>query len=514
MEKQKDYYLALFEKNPLAMIVIDKEDLKFLKVNAAAIKVLSYSEEKLLAKTFMDIVPEGEREFLKEQLKKVSEDKDIYLNTKNIKDDGQEIDVELVAIQIEFNNKACILKITTDVTEQKKSKAELKKLNTYLEELFYSAPFAIVLLNKKEQIIKINKIFEETFQYTANEVKDKNLKDLIIPEGFVIEYNEIVQKVKNGKFDRLETKRKRKDNELIDVLAVKFPIIVDDEFLGSYAIYLDISSQIKTTNELKELYKTLENKVKERTIELESAYGRMEEINAELEEIGKTKDKFISIISHDLRNPVAAIVSSSNIILNNIEALKKDEIKNFSGIINTSSKKIIEQLNELVEWSNQKTKKIIFNPQTINLYEFVLFSLKLIQVNANQKNIDIVNNIDTDILVKADPLLLRSIFQNLVTNAIKFTPEGGKITISAQKKEKGFIEISVADTGKGIPEEIRSKLFSNEAFVSEQKDEEGKPKGLGLILVKDFVEKHKGEIWVECKPEKGTTFHFTLPIGK
>ncbi|MDQ3192973.1 MAG: PAS domain-containing sensor histidine kinase [Bacteroidota bacterium] len=514
MEKQQDNYQVLFEKNPLAMIVIAKEDFKFLKANAVAIKILSYSEEKLLAKTFIDIVPEEEREFLKEQLKKVSEDKDIHLITKNIKGDGQEIDVELVAIQINYNNQPSILKIATDVTEQKKSDAVIKKLNTYLEELFNSAPFAIVLLNGKEQILNSNKIFEETFQYTANEVKDKNLKDLIIPEDLVIEYNDIIQKVKNGKFDRLETKRKRKDNELIDVLAVKFPIIVDDEFLGSYAIYLDISSQIKTTNELKGLYKTLENRVKERTIELESAYGRMGEINAELEEIGKTKDKFISIISHDLRNPIAAIVSSSDIILNNLETLKKDEIKNFSGIINTSSKKIIEQLNELVEWSKQKTKKIIFNPLTINLYEFLVFSLELVQENANQKNIDIVNNIDTDILVKADPLLLRSIFQNLVTNGIKFTPESGKITISAQKNEKGCIEISVADTGKGIPEEIKSKLFSDEAFVSKQKGDSGKPTGLGLILVKDFVEMHKGKIWVESKPEKGSTFYFTLPIGK
>jgi two-component system, sensor histidine kinase and response regulator len=513
MEEKQDNYLVLFEKNPLPLIVIAKEDFRFLKVNAAAIKIFAYSEEALLNKSFIDIVPEDEREFLKKQLKKVSEDKDVHLNTRNIREDGQEIDVELIAIQINFNNKPCILKIATDITEQKKSEVKIKKLNIYLKELFYSAPFAIALLNEKEQILNVNKTFEETFQYTADELKDKSLIELIIPKGLVKEYNEILQRVKKGKFDRIETRRKRKDNELIDVLAVKFPIIVEHEFLGSYAIYLDISSEIKTTNELKALYKTLENRVKERTIELESAYQRMEELNVELEEISNTKDKFISIIAHDLRNPISAIVSSSDIILNDLEALHQGEIKKFTGIINSSSKKIVEQLNELVEWSKQKTKRIIFNPLTINLYEFVVFSLELVQENANQKHLEIINNIDTDIQVQADPLLLRSIFQNLVANAIKFTPEHGKISISAQKTEKMFIEVSVADTGKGMPEEIISKLLSNEAIVSEQKDVSGKSKGLGLILVKEFVEKHKGKIWVESKSGKGSIFYFTLPSG-
>ena len=499
MENQEENYITLFEKNPLPMIVIEREGFKFVKVNAKAIEIFAYSENELLEKTFMDIVPEEDRIFLKEQLKKVTEDKDIHLFTKNIKKNGEEIDVELIAVQINYKKKPCILKIATDITERKKSEAVIKKLNILISELFHSSPFAIILLNEKEQISTINKAFEETFQYTYAEVKDKSLKEFIIPEGFVIEYNDMIQKVKNGGFKRIETKRKRKDNKLIDVLAVKFPIIVDNEFLGSYAIYLDISSEIKTANELKELSIMLENRVKERTLELESAYQRMEEFNNDLEEANKTKDKLISMISHDLRNPVSAILSSSDIMVQNIETLPKDEIRNFARTINTSSKKIVEQLNELVEWSKQKVKKISYNQQTINLYEFMVFSLELIQSNANQKNITIVNNIENSILVNADPLLLRSIIQNLVTNSIKFTPEGGVITISALKKDESFIEIAIADTGTGIPEEVRSNLFSH------------KNSGLGLILVKDFVEKHQGEIQVESEPGKGTTFYFTLP---
>ncbi|MBA3898631.1 MAG: HAMP domain-containing histidine kinase, partial [Bacteroidetes bacterium] len=218
---------------------------------------------------------------------------------------------------------------------------------------------------------------------------------------------------------------------------------------------------------------------------------------------------FISIISHDLRNPVSAINSSSDIIMNNFEGLQKDEIRNFSKIINSSSKKIVEQLNELVEWSKQKSKKINFNPKGLNLYDFVEFSLELIQSIADKKNIRISNNIEHHIQVNADPLLLRSIFQNLITNSIKFTPEKGEVIIGASES-KSMVEISIKDNGIGMSEETQ-KLFFDESEMAKGAIKTEKKHGLGLILVKDFVQKHKGKIWVESKPGKGCTFYFTMP---
>jgi two-component system, sensor histidine kinase and response regulator len=311
-------------------------------------------------------------------------------------------------------------------------------------------------------------------------------------------------------------------------LHVKGKVICKDgiafQFIGTTQ---DVTIQIQVEQELREnnkqlteaqenitkLNEELESKVIARTRELEQAYERLQDFNYELEDINKAKDKFISVISHDLRNPVSAIISSSDIILKNFQDLQQDDIKNFSRIINSSSKKMVEQLNELVEWSKQKSQKINYNPEPLNLYDFLIFSLELIQPIADQKQILIVNDIEPHIRVKADSLLLRSIFQNLITNSIKFTPEGGEIRIGAYKESLLCIGVTIKDTGIGMTEEIRDSLFSDEAIMAKSGTDALGNKGLGLILVRDFVEKHKGKIWVESEPGKGTIFYFTLPAA-
>ena len=509
MGHQEEFYNTIFSKCPLPLIVLKKGSLKFLSVNAATISAFGYSEEELLTMKFIDLISEEGRDYLIEQLKKVSPGIDIHLDLQNVTKSGKRIEMKIIATQINFKNEQCILKIGTDVSEQKKSEVIIKEQEMYFQNLFNNSPFAVVLLNENEQIVQTSSKFHQLFKYNTNETRYKTLKELIIPDHYISEYNNIIKKVKNGEFSQLETKRKTKDNKLIDVFAVKFPIIMNKEFKGSYAFFLDISHEVALKNELKELYTELEKRVTERTKELELAYESLKDINDEFEEMNKSKDKLISIISHDLRNPISTIVSSSEIMMQNIDRFHKEELKNFTEIINNSSVKVYEQLNELVEWSKQKEKKVKFKPKAIDLYELAVLSFELMKDTAYQKNITLDNKIDKSIQVKADPILLRSIIQNLVTNSLKFTPENGRITISAYKKNESFIEISIKDTGIGMDETTKNKLFSEEAAIT--KPGETKTSGLGLLLVKDFVEKHNGKIWVESEPNKGTTFYFTIP---
>ena len=509
MEHQEEFCNPIFNKCPLPLIVLEKDSLKFLSVNSASISAFGYSEDELLTMKFIDIIPEEGRSYLVEQLKKVSPGIDIHLDLQNITKSGKKIEMKIIATQIKFNNKQCILKIATDVSEQKKSEAIIKEQEMYFQNLFNNSPFAVVLLNENEQIVKTSNKFHQLFKYNPGEALYKTLKELIIPDHYISEHNNLIKKVKNGESFQLETKRKTKDNKLIDVFAVKFPIMMNKEFKGSYAFFLDISQEVSLKNELKKLYTELEKRVSERTKELELAYESLKDINHEFEEINKSKDKLISIISHDLRNPISTIVSSSKIMMQNINQFQKEELKNFTEIINNSSVKVYEQLNELVEWSKQKEKKVTFKPKKINLYEFVVLSFELMKEIACQKKITLDNKIDKNIQVKADPILLRSIIQNLVTNSLKFTPKKGSITISAYRKNKSFIEISIKDTGIGMEETIKNKLFSEEAAIT--KPGETKTSGLGLLLVKDFVEKNNGKIWIESEPNKGTTFYFTIP---
>lgn len=255
-------------------------------------------------------------------------------------------------------------------------------------------------------------------------------------------------------------------------------------------------------DDLMRLNSELENRVKERTLQLET-------LNSELKDLNLSKDKFLSVISHDLRNPATALIATSEKLNRDIDKLQTSDIKNLSSIIHRTANKIVQQLNELVDWAKKQREKTSFNPKKINLAAGMDNSLDLLKAIAAQKEIDLVNTIENELYVHADSLMLRSIVQNLVTNAIKYTPQGGAITISATQINK-MVEICVADTGIGMNAEIMEKLFDEVSSSSKGTNNEHGT-GLGLILVKDFVTQHGGSISVESNETKGTCFKFTIP---
>ena len=261
--------------------------------------------------------------------------------------------------------------------------------------------------------------------------------------------------------------------------------------------------ELRQSNEnLRELNLDLEDRVKERTIELEN-------LNKELKELNIAKDKILSVISHDLRNPFTALLASSEKLSRDIEILGKNEVKNFSQIIHRTSKKILNQLNELVEWAKNQREKTNFNPTKLHLSSGTNEAIELLKNNAMHKSITLEHLITEEIYVLADSLMLRSILQNLITNAIKFTPEGGKVQVSARHSDK-MVEICVQDNGIGIEQSVKDRLFvSTASSVTGTNNEQGS--GLGLLLVKDFVTQHGGTIKVESTPGNGACFKFTIP---
>ena len=261
--------------------------------------------------------------------------------------------------------------------------------------------------------------------------------------------------------------------------------------------------ELRESNEnLRELNQDLEDRVKKRTLELEN-------LNQELKELNIAKDKILSVISHDLRNPFTALLASSEKLSRDIDKLGLAEIKNFSQIIHRTSKKILNQLNELVEWAKNQREKTNFNPARLQLSKGTTESIELLKNNAAHKAIRLEHVIGDDIYVHADALMLRSILQNLITNAIKFTPEGGLVQITAQPLDT-MVEVCVKDTGVGIDNEVKNNLFLHVPHsVTGTNNEKGT--GLGLLLVKDFVTQHGGCIYVESELGKGSCFKFTVP---
>ncbi|HVW16006.1 MAG TPA: hybrid sensor histidine kinase/response regulator [Mucilaginibacter sp.] len=256
-------------------------------------------------------------------------------------------------------------------------------------------------------------------------------------------------------------------------------------------------------NDLKKLNRELEQRVSERTMELEN-------LNDELRELNLSKDKFLSVISHDLRNPLTSLLLASKNLNDKVGEISLKETQMFASIIHRTSNKILQQLNELVDWAKEQREKTKFSPERIQLHSRITESLELLRVNAIQKSVKLENNTAHDVYVYADSLMLRSILQNIVTNAIKFTPNGnGVVSVSAQPVNS-MIEVCIQDSGVGMSREIRDQLMGS-FDVSIPGTNQEKGSGLGLLLVKDFVAQHGGSIAIDSEPGKGTCFRFTVP---
>jgi signal transduction histidine kinase len=256
--------------------------------------------------------------------------------------------------------------------------------------------------------------------------------------------------------------------------------------------------------DLVQLNQELEQRVRTRTVELEG-------LNQELKALNLSKDKFLSVISHDLRNPLTSLLASSENLTRDAERLQAEQIKMFAGIINRTSHKILDQLNELVDWAKEQREKTNFKPQELHLRQSINESLDLLRENADQKEILLDNQIADNIYIHADVLMFRSIIQNLVTNAIKYSPAGNGIVTVTAKPGDTMVELCVRDNGIGMSAQTREMLFGEVSAASLLGTSKEKGTGLGLLLVKDFIATHGGTIYVESELNEGTCFLFTMP---
>jgi PAS domain S-box-containing protein len=240
---------------------------------------------------------------------------------------------------------------------------------------------------------------------------------------------------------------------------------------------------------------------------------REEEIsqkNEQLQLINAEKDKFFSILAHDLKGPLSAFVGATQILAEEFRTMEIDEITNLSLSMKTSALNIYSLLENLLEWSRLKRKGIDIVREKINLRSEVNSCINLLHEQARKKNIDISVFIDDAMEVFSDKHMLDTIMRNLISNAIKFTHLGGKVTVSAITKDEHIVEVRVVDTGIGMNAELKNKLFLINEKTSRTGTSGELSSGLGLLLCKEFIENCGGEIGVESEPGLGSTFYFTI----
>ena len=263
---------------------------------------------------------------------------------------------------------------------------------------------------------------------------------------------------------------------------------------------------IKNSEELKSLNENLEIKVDERT-------KKIVEYTTELEIANNTKDKFFSIIAHDLKNPFNSLIGYSEILKNEFREMITNEVQELIKILNSTSKQGYSLLENLLHWAQSQTNQIEVVPSKINLLQLSKQCIDSLESQSQFKDIEIINKINTTIEIVADENLLKTIFRNLISNAIKYTPRNGLVIVKAENVNNK-IEISIKDTGIGISEKEKQEIFRIDKLYSKPGTNNEKGSGLGLILCKEFVERLGGNIWVESQEGYGSEFKFTLTSFK
>ncbi len=244
---------------------------------------------------------------------------------------------------------------------------------------------------------------------------------------------------------------------------------------------------------------------------LELKNKKIEQSEKELQVLNASKNKFFSIIAHDLKNPFHTVMGYSWLLSNDYERFTEEERRNFASDIHHSTNNIFRLLQNLLEWSRSQTGRLIYNPREIEFKQIVDNSMSILRSLADKKNIVVKLPYNEDLILFADPQMIETVLRNLVNNAIKFTPEHGTIEITAQQIDDQ-ISICVKDSGIGISEDEAQNLFRIDSTVKRKGTNNEDGSGLGLILCKEFVDKNNGTIWVNSSPGKGSSFFFTIPV--
>lgn len=234
---------------------------------------------------------------------------------------------------------------------------------------------------------------------------------------------------------------------------------------------------------------------------------------AQLHKLNEGKDKLFSIIAHDLRSPFNGLLGLTEIMAEGLQDMSMAQIGQMASIIRSSASKIYNLLDNLLEWSLMQRGLTPFTPSTIVLAEKIEECRILLAEMTHNKEITVSNEVPEDLEIFADPHMIGSILRNLFTNAIKFTPRGGAITFSAKQTYNNHVEIGIQDSGIGMDKEMIENLFQPGIAVNRKGTEDEPSTGFGLMICKDFIEKHSGKLWIESEPGKGSVFYFTIPAG-
>lgn len=526
IKNSEKLYRSLFENSVDGMFLMTDV---VLDCNQAVCEMLQYDKEFLVGLSPAEFSPEYQPDG-KKSIDSAKEKIEAALNGVpqrfmwiHKRKDGELIETDVSLKDVSIAGEKLVQAILRDVTERNRNE-RIREALFEISEAVYTAQ-------------DINQLYEKIHKVVGKLMSSKNF--------YIAIYNEAEQTISFpywvDEYDPPQPTKKLSRGLTEYVLRTGKPALIDAE----RDLELRRLGEVELIGSPQAIWLGVPLKVGEKTIgvivvqdyENEKAFGEEEvqiltfvseqiaiaierkrhtdEINRiaeELRQLNNTKDKFFSIIAHDLRNPFITILGFTDLLLTDYKELDESEIIFYLEEMKKSAEISHNLLQNLLQWSRSQTGRIEFNPTKILLKNLVNVNLELLQPTAANKEIQIKSEVVDDIYVQADEDMLNTIIRNLITNAIKFTPKGGTITIAAKEVGK-YAEISVEDTGVGMSEATMANLFRLDTTHSTLGTNQEAGTGLGLILCKEFVEKHDGKIWVESKLGVGSKFIFYLPLA-
>ena len=525
---------------------------KFVFVNDAAVKLAGYKKHSdLIGQNVLDFVHPDYRGFA---LKRMLNSGNILpvVEEKFVRKDGTCIDVEVSGTKLMFKGKSAVQLTIRDITERKRnekiqkslfniSQAAVnasnlnqlfKQIHDIIKELMPADNFYIALYNKKENTL--------SFPYFVDEYDDfdKIAKGNVdVGKGFtayvlkskkslIIDRKMEERLIKSGELEQIGSLTKiwigillKYKREIIGVLAVQDYHNPNAYGENEKQILTFVSEQIAQAivkvrdEEMKMKYlKDLEiakNKIEHSAKQLLEVNNELKISEEKLKEVNANKDKFFSILSHDLRSPFTALLGYAQLLEEAFDTLSEEEKKLSISSLHKTARNIFELLTGLLEWSRTQTGRMEFEPEKLELHKIAAETISILEMNAATKKIKLLNRLNKRSYAVADRNMVRTIIRNLLSNAIKFTKGNGKIEITG-KTVKNFMQITVSDTGIGMRKDDIDRLFKIEEHHTTLGTNHKVGTGVGLILCKELVEKNGGKIWVESKIGEGSKFIFTL----
>jgi PAS domain S-box-containing protein len=380
--------------------------------------------------------------------------------------------------------------INLDITERKKAEESLKSINERFNLATTAASISVWEHDFVTDIIQVDDNFNKIYGNTQGnyQIEFNEFIKFIHPDDVDIIKINIEEGIKSDKSMNFEFRIIRRDGDIRNISA--YGKIAKDN-TNKPVKYIGVNMDISE-------YKKAERVIKE-------SETKLHQLNAD-------KNRFISILGHDLKSPFNNLLGLSEVLIDEINSLKTQEIEDIAKDIQKSANIANKLLDNILMWARTQQGKIPFKPQILNFKDIFKDTLEILAPNANAKNITINYSATDEINVFADIDMIKTVLRNLVSNAIKFTNSGGSINIDAKQNSENVI-ISVYDNGIGVPPENLTKLFDISEVITTTGTAKETGTGLGLLLCKEFVEKHGGKIWVESEVGKGSDFKFNLPIS-